>query len=1706
MRQAVLKQASKYAKAHQRRRRWHKAVSCLAAVVVFCTTYALILPAITLEQDKCDIPEHVHDESCYELVGGHIHTDACYTAQRGELICTKEERPGHIHTDACYTARQGELICTEEERPGHQHTDACYTEYTQLICDLPEGEDHQHTDECYETVRELTCGLEEDPGHQHTDECYETILELTCGLEEDPGHQHTDACYAWEPVLTCGKEEFEGGYVLTCGLEEGEIVTTVSDTPVCGLEEHTHTLACYADPTADVETAQIWERSLKSVELTGIWREDVIAVAKTQLGYQESAKNYIVLEDGETLRGYTRYGAWYGDPYGDWCAMFASFVLNYAEVEGVPLDANCQHWIETLSEEEHDLYRPADEYLPQPGDLIFFDFDIEDEEEKDEEPTADHVGLVAEIINDEDGNPAQIKTIEGNSSDKVQYVTYELDDPAILGYGQLPEQEPEDEEPIEEPAEQFVLTAESEDGIAVTVTGDPESLPYPVEEITLSVQPVTDEDVIALWKQTLEEAGENAEEAFLLDIALLHDGEEIEPTGPVQVTFEGVETGDNDELTVFHVDAENEETEDMNAVVDEAGTVVLDTDHFSVYGGLVSVSGPSRTPQPGEYIYLDVSQVATWRNGGYQILGFYYKKSGGVGVRQALSENDKVSEYIYRIKVPNDIDMREGEKPINFFRLKSNDVNGNDQYDSWIKDGLAFEAGKNCFQLRYGENNHFTGAWTTWYVESLAGKTMAFENKTGNDLNGVTAIFYNEAKQKVESVTVGEVQAGQSEEFHIPDTYGSYVQFVDGQGNILGDTYSNFLGEGSGETGVESFVYNETTKYCYKYKGGAADSTWGVPGDGTAISTANELKQFLEQGGSGSYYLANDIAYNLGSISVTGDKVLNLNGKTITTGMNSQLFTVGSSASLTITDSVDVQDEKITETDSGDMYGYTATLSNNVLTYYVTESTPVVPDTPVTGAESVKTETKETLVTHRVDFSHSGSIVSNGSSDQVIFVLGGTLNMEGGVLSSNSRHAIYMSESSGGTINLSGGLIKGNDNSGDDGSGVGIGSGTFNMTGGYIAGGKTTKDQFVDNKGTGGGGGVYLKGGVINMSGGVIAANQAYRGGGIYVHSGTLNLSGTAVVSGNEALQKSGYNGSSEQDKKASYDGGGIYMEGGTLNLSGNAYVTNNHKTVTDANDQYDQHGGGGIALDYDSSMNMTGGYVTGNRSEDAGGGIFAGYHGSAKFNMTGGIIASNYAVNGEGGGLRIGGGTDGMIDASSGGKIYITNNTSGTTKDWGGGGIFVQQNGDLNITDVLITNNHANGFGGGVGGCPTGDVSAVNDRGSAIFDNTASCLRVSSTDVKKQDEVFKNNFDTYHIRDWTSGAGELANLSTRFYNDTYTNKDLRECQDFFCTKQDSITNAMLGEGSENWTGPDFVGTIPDVSMDTLFTSYYGIEFDVNPRYPILALTAHPKDEAKKNAVNAASVFISGNKSGTHGGGIMSNGTLDMGKTVKNSVPVSLKVNASKLFEKNGQASGMTENQFSFVLLNKVPTWSDEEGWYTYDDQDVVQRAGNTAVTDADAAGGTKGTISFGSMSFISDKTYTYYLVEEKDEGNSDITPDSALYRIDVVVGKNETFNENKTVQTTRYKIEGIKVTKDGQPYPLDINLGDGLGEVTVDILKSGDNATFTNKEIASYALPSTGGAGTTPYTTGGLLLMVSASALLLYNHQKRRKEATASS
>lgn len=380
--------------AHRRKKRWQRIVSVLAAIVVFCTTYALILPAIKWERQLiCDAQEHTHGESCYTIVT---------TIESKELTCGKEE---------------------------HLHDEACYEESVTLICGLEENEEHTHTDECYQVEQILICTKEI---HTHSDECFTIIPAseekvLTC---EIPEHTHTDACFDAPPAsdegVYCGFiEHTHNNY---CYFSDG--------TLRCTIPEHQHTAECESDHSADVETASDWMATFEDVELVGNWGKDVIAIAETQLGYNESTSNFIL--QGENRKGYTRYGAWYGSPYGDWCAMFCSFCMNYAGISSdvMPREAYVPGWVEAL--EEKDLYCEAREYEPRLGDLIFFDWEDYDPEVP-ESRDADHVGFVYALVPETEDSPALIRTIEGNSSNTVQVVTYALDDDRILGYGTMPE-------------------------------------------------------------------------------------------------------------------------------------------------------------------------------------------------------------------------------------------------------------------------------------------------------------------------------------------------------------------------------------------------------------------------------------------------------------------------------------------------------------------------------------------------------------------------------------------------------------------------------------------------------------------------------------------------------------------------------------------------------------------------------------------------------------------------------------------------------------------------------------------------------------------------------------------------------------------------------------------------------------------------------------------------------------------------------------------------------------------------------------------------------------------------------------------------------------------------------------------------------------------------------------------------------------------
>lgn len=305
-------------------------------------------------------------------VSWRLHQVGTALTTDNEYSCGMEE---HVHTDDCYTE---ELVCGYEEGEP-EDPDSAFSVDSEPTTEEPEAEPeepepeetepevHHHTADCYETVlvehEELTCGQEE---HTHDETCPvdPDTGDFLCGFEE---HTHTDDCYTieteTEEKLVCGYEE---GQVLSDGtaadddgiaaLEDTNTAMSVADDssseavsePVlhhhteacyekvltCTIPEHTHTLACLADYSADVETDDDWEKY--SVGLSDNWNEALLAVAQEQLGYKESEKNFQTdeaLGDIIDVHHYTRYGAFYGNPYADWDVAFIAFCQHYA---GIP--------------------------------------------------------------------------------------------------------------------------------------------------------------------------------------------------------------------------------------------------------------------------------------------------------------------------------------------------------------------------------------------------------------------------------------------------------------------------------------------------------------------------------------------------------------------------------------------------------------------------------------------------------------------------------------------------------------------------------------------------------------------------------------------------------------------------------------------------------------------------------------------------------------------------------------------------------------------------------------------------------------------------------------------------------------------------------------------------------------------------------------------------------------------------------------------------------------------------------------------------------------------------------------------------------------------------------------------------------------------------------------------------------------------------
>ena len=683
-----------------------------------------------------------------------------------------------------------------------------------------------------------------------------------------------------------------------------------------------------------------------------------------------------------------------------------------------------------------------------------------------------------------------------------------------------------------------------------------------------------------------------------------------------------------------------------------------------------------------------------------------------------------------------------------------------------------------------------------------------------------------------------------------------------------------------------------------------------------------------------------------------------------------------------------------------------STLSKNANLASVVYKTSKIPDKLiyyVTGSSvnAGGTSTTEALYKHEVTI--GGAIVACSSSNRVNLInlygtngKGGTFNLQSGVLTQeencNVAHLIYAQN--GSTVNMSGGYVCGA-SIGSSGAGAGI--------------------AVFDNS-------------TLEISGGVIAGNYAPSGGGVYALNSTVDMVG-GIISGNGTNNyESGY-------------GAGICAENSMVTIT-NGYITNNkYQFYTDGGHKGNGcHGGGGIAaFSHDpgqrhGSLVISGGYITGNYSAEAGGGVYAGAWNKplSGFTFSGGIIASNVAQNSEGGGIRIAAPTVGDFNVSDK-KAYITNNTTNTTNDWGGGGVFVQGSSDqgiksasLNIYNALITNNHANGFGGGFAACPTGKTAITDTNGIAVFGNSdgkpdGSYNRSGGTHEKTDD------------KDEEKGGEITGDFIKAGHQDLFLIRDSANAESLPYIA--AVTGQMLGGGAANWSG-----TIDNTP--TSIGKYEGAQ----AKY-MIGLKSKPIKADKDAATAAASLFITGNRSNIHGGGIMTNGDVIAGSTTQVDVYPKMKLNGTK--ELKGRT--LKKGEFEFELLKQ----GSNPQAPSFDDKGALQPNGCRVVDTAQ--NNTNGSFIFDLGEVYADTNLVYYLVE-KPGAEKDITYSKTIYKIEPTVTEDTSKSHDVLdIHYAYYKVDSVKITKteNGKASESTVN---GTSNNDVVSIQLTNDTTFTNE------------------------------------------------
>ncbi len=405
---------------------------------------------------------------------------------------------------------------------------------------------------------------------------------------------------------------------------------------------------------SELETQDVWEATLPT--LTDIAGENLARIAESQLGYSESSINFVHAEDGETHNGYTRYGAWYGNPYGDWNTMFTYFCMNYAGIgsDDIPYGSGCWAW--SLELDKGGLVVPATRGSPARGDILLIDSDLDGK--------ADRSCIVTAVSDDD---IPEISAIEGDVDGEVAATAYLLDDEHLLGMVSLADIVPEPPVLPEEPA--YVdFTAESESGIRVEAHADSFAFPSDTE---MFVFDISRDDAIQTAAAHFGDADSDTIEAVAVDITFMTpDGSELEPAEgslvSVNISLPEEHSLTGGEFSLLHVSDDGGVQEVADASVSADGAEFV-AERFSVY-----VLTSNSTPSDSDLVNLSELQPGSPGSSadnpyiigvGEHITVFSDVKATGYGftIRDNNNDNDDKNTLIRDSNYQGNVNTQQGQ-------------------------------------------------------------------------------------------------------------------------------------------------------------------------------------------------------------------------------------------------------------------------------------------------------------------------------------------------------------------------------------------------------------------------------------------------------------------------------------------------------------------------------------------------------------------------------------------------------------------------------------------------------------------------------------------------------------------------------------------------------------------------------------------------------------------------------------------------------------------------------------------------------------------------------------------------------------------------------------------------------------------------------------------------------------------------------------